>query len=98
MNKSSKNQTTMYREGFLRFNPRNGRYALYGINIFTDRPVLLNDGFHCGDTMQVKMKSGQWKGTRIEMRENGSWYLVGVNTPDDLNGVRVRVTMRYITT
>ena len=93
-----KNNKVLYREGILHFNPRNGRYALVGENLFTGYPIVLNHGFHCGDTMQVKLKSGRWKDTRIEMRDNGEWYLVDINTPETLNGICVRVEMIYITT
>jgi len=38
-----------------------------------------NGGFHCGDTVDVKI-DGQWVGTRFESREDvaGGWYLVGL--------------------
>ena len=95
---SNSKKKTEYREGVLYFNQRNERYALWGENIFTGYPILLNDGFHCGDTMQVQLKSGKWKSTRIEMRQDGSWYLCNVITPECLNNIKVRVTMNYITT
>lgn len=88
----------LYREGWLRYNPESGRYALWGENLFTGYPILLNPGFHCGDPMQVKLKNGEWFDTRIEMRQDKSWYLCDARCPESLNNVIVRVTMNFITT
>ena len=89
---------TVYREGILRYNTQSGRYALWGENLFTGYPILLNPGFHCGDPMQVMLKNGKWFATRIEMRQDGSWYLCDVNCPKSLNNIKVRVVMKYIIT
>lgn len=94
----NKRKKILYREGWLRINSENGRYALWGENLFTGYPILLNPGFHCGDTMQVKLANGKWKSTRIEMRQDGSWYLCDVNCPKSLNNIKVRVIMKYIIT
>lgn len=96
--KDTKQKKALYREGWLRFNPENGRYALWGENLLTGYPILLNPGFHCGDAMQVKMKSGKWFSTRIEMRQDKSWYLCDIRTPETLDNIAVRVTMYYVIT
>lgn len=46
-------------------------------------------GLHCSTGMDVLL-DGRWKHTRIEMRTDGKWYLVGVPT-NSLIGLRVRV-------
>lgn len=59
-------------DGKLGYNEENQRYALLKGDLF------VNDGFHCGDCFNVKIK-GEWIPTRIEMNGQQEWYLVGTN-------------------
>ena len=73
--------------GRLGYNSENDRYGLLVSDLWE------NDGFHCGDTMEV-MVGDNWIPTRIEMAwtETGNeWYLVGTPYKGDLEYVRARI-------
>jgi hypothetical protein len=48
----------------------------------------IEDGLHCGTTMDVKINN-KWIPTRIEMSDD--WYLVGVGYMQPLAGLSVRL-------
>ena len=50
----------MKTEGRLGFNENNKRYGLL------ESDLWINDGFHCGDTLEV-LVDGNWVQTRMEM-------------------------------
>lgn len=59
--------------GKLRYNPENGRYGLLVSDMWE------NDGFHCGESLQVKVDD-HWVDTTMEMTcEDGqdTWHLTG---------------------
>lgn len=72
-------------EGYLGYNYKNKRYG------FLVRDLWENDGFHCGDTFEVKI-NGEWVKTRIEMTTDGEWYLINTNLEgDDLEHREIRL-------
>lgn len=77
-----------YKYGRLGYNTDNDRYGLL------ERDLWINDGFHCGECLEVKM-DGEWIPTRMEMNgtdNDGEWYLV--DTPyrgNDLEYVQARI-------
>ena len=73
--------------GLLGYNSRNDRYGLLVMDLWEI------EGFHCGDTLEVwDSESDQWIPTRIEMRWNNEWYLVGTEySGTALEGLKVRI-------
>ena len=68
------------REGRLGYNSNNGRYGLLSSDLWIDT------GFHCGEGLEVLVK------TRMEMNPAREWYLVGTPYCGDLEYVRARIT------
>lgn len=59
------------KQGILGYNRDNGRYGLLRSDLWEI------DGFHCGETIEVKI-DGEWVSTRFEYDHSaGEWYLVG---------------------
>ena len=77
-----------YMTGRLGYNPQNDRYGL----LVTD--LWENDGFHCGETLEV-MVDDEWVKARMEMawEPDGThkWYLVGTHYVGNLEFVRARI-------
>lgn len=71
-------------EGRLGYNMDNDRYGLLVSDLW------VNDGFHCGECLQI-MIEGKWIDTSFEMAwENGKneWYL----TDTDIRGTDIEYT------
>ena len=71
-------------EGYLAYNPANGRYGL----LISD--LWQNKGFHCGEEMYI-LTDGRWKKTAIEMKPDGTWYLVGYSGKMDFLKIKVKI-------
>lgn len=76
--------------GRLGYNSDNDRYGLLVSDLWE------NDGFHCGDCLEVK-QDGEWVETTMEMlweESGGKWYLVGTKFVGDLEYIRARIKKR----
>lgn len=72
-----------YKTGRLGYNADNGRYGLLISDLWE------NDGFHCGDPMEV-MVDNKWIPTRMEM-QGKEWYLVGTPYIGELEYIKARI-------
>ena len=61
-------------EGILGYNSATKRFGFLVGDIWQN-----GDGYHCGDTLEVKI-NGEWVKTRMEMSVSGNeWYLSGTD-------------------
>lgn len=78
--------------GRLGYNSENDRYGLLVSDLWE------HDGFHCGESLQVKV-DGQWIDTTMEMdwtTGEGVWYLTGTGyRGEDLEYVYARI-QKYV--
>ena len=81
----------------LSYNREINRYVLMDRHAFSDSWIVLHDGLHCGTTLEVQLSNGKWKATRIEMAEDGEWYLDGTTAKGNLNNIIVRFPVAYLT-
>lgn len=74
--------------GILGYNSANDRYGVLVMDLWH------NDGLHCGDCLEIwNYETEQWIPTRIEMRWNNEWYLVGTEySGTALEGLKVRIS------
>lgn len=79
-------------EGSLGYNSENDRYGLLVLDLWED------EGFHCGESLQVKI-GDEWIDTTMEMdwsNGRGVWYLTGTKIRgDELEYTRARIK-RYV--
>lgn len=72
------------------------RKGRLGYNRETKRlSLLIGDlfeyDFHCGDTLQIEIND-KWETTRVEMKGENNWYLVGIKSSlDTLWGNMVKI-------
>ncbi|MGL6186308.1 MAG: DUF5348 domain-containing protein [Clostridium chrysemydis] len=74
------------KEGKLFYNEDNDR-----IGIIDNMDLWVEDGFHCGDGLEVKIND-EWVPESIEMDRKGIWYLVNSKlNGSELEGVIARI-------
>lgn len=75
--------------GNLLYNAANERFGIWDAK----NKSWLNDGFHCGDKLEVKI-NGTWVPTSVEMRWPGAvWFFTGIADCKGFEGKVVRQSM-----
>ena len=47
-------------------------------------------GLHCGDTFEAYTQD-DWRSVRIELRDDGTWYLSGIDNGDMIRWMTIRI-------
>lgn len=81
-------------DGILLYNEAQGRYLVKELIDHTVTEESRTIDLHCGDTLKILVKRGDWRDTRIVIDSDddvSGWYFVGVDRAAQLIGHSVKI-------